>query len=192
MSTRSDPPDSPLHDGDRPARERLERSRAHLHGIWRATRAPAADVARPAGARAPSLADAALSAASRWWRQHPWRTSGTLVVRVAEPAARAALAPIAQQRPLTVLAVAAAGGALLVWSRPWRWLPQAALSSALLSMLWPRGSFRPWLDAGGQWLAGDGLARVLADFAASPPTATAPANAGTPTARAHRPVSPLP
>lgn len=153
-----------------PALERLERSRQRLHRVWREThRDPdASESARPPGSPAPTWIDLTLSAAARWWHQHPWRSTGLLAAQVAAPAARAALTPVAQDHPRTLIAASVAGGALLVWSRPWRWLPQAALSSALLSVLWPRGSLKPWLDAGGQWLAGDGLARVLAGFAARP------------------------
>jgi hypothetical protein len=74
--------------------------------------------------------------AHRWWRHHPWRQAGELAVEAADTLVR----PLAQSHPATLMAGAAAVGALLVWSRPWRllrsaWLP---LSSSVLPGLLPQ------------------------------------------------------
>ncbi len=79
-----------------------------------------------------------IDALAQWWAGHPLQASGNLVEGVAEELLR----PLAKRHPLTLVAGAMAVGALLVWSRPWRWAlrPQvlntwgpAVLSSALAS-----------------------------------------------------------
>lgn len=118
-----------------------------------------------------------IDALGQWWSGHPLQASGNLVEGVANELLR----PLAKRQPLALVAGAVAVGALLVWSRPWRWAlrPQvlsnwgpAILSSALAS------------SALQNWLLG-----VLAKNAAppqpptpspSPPSAPTPPQAPTP------------
>jgi hypothetical protein len=59
-----------------------------------------------------------------------WRPVGQLVVE----AARAGAMPLAERNPFALVLVAGAAGAVLLWSRPWRWI----FSSAVLAALLPR------------------------------------------------------
>ncbi len=59
-----------------------------------------------------------------------WRPVGQLVVE----AARARATPLAERNPFALVLVAGAVGAVLIWSRPWRWI----FSSAVLAALLPR------------------------------------------------------
>lgn len=161
--------------------ERLERSRARLRKTWVGKRrAPRRDPQRSsaetspneAGASAPeagdeSTLDVVVSMLTRWWERHPLRQVSDIAAEVAAPAARSILGPLAERHPLRLVALAAGAGALLVAVRPWRWLPQAALSSILLSALWPRGGPSRWLSAGGlaSLLASGDLSRLLASLA---------------------------
>ncbi|MBN9204835.1 hypothetical protein [Methylibium petroleiphilum] len=161
--------------------ERLERSRARLRKTWVGKRrAPRRDPQRPssetrpndAGAAAPddgddSTLDVLVSMLTRWWERHPLRQVSDIAAEVAAPAARSILGSLAERHPLRLVALAAGAGALLVAVRPWRWLPQAALSSMLLSALWPRGGPSRWLSAGGlaSLLASGDLSRLLASLA---------------------------
>ncbi len=156
------PQDPPRDSGTEheSAVQRLAQSRLRLQKAWRRSHRPDHEDEPSHDGSSPSLFSLLASAGSRWWRRHPLRLPGALAARVAAPAARAALAPTAQQHPLGLLAAAAGVGALLVLTRPWRWLPRAAVSSALLSAVWPRGSLQHWLDAGGRWLASDGAQRL--------------------------------
>lgn len=161
--------------------ERLERSRERLRKSWVGKRrAPRRDPQRPssetrpndAGAAAPeagddSTLDVLVSMLTRWWERHPLRQVSDIAAEVAAPAARSILGSLAERHPLRLVALAAGAGALLVAVRPWRWLPQAALSSMLLSALWPRGGPSRWLSAGGlaSLLASGDLSRLLASLA---------------------------
>lgn len=78
---------------------------------------------------APGLATGlATGAIHEWWAQHPMR----LVSDVTVSAARTLVEPVAQKHPVALVAGAAAVGALLVWSQPWRWLLTPALLAGLL------------------------------------------------------------
>jgi len=68
---------------------------------------------------------------TQWWNQHPLLKSA----RNAEDAARDAIAPLVRRHPVAVLGTAAAAGALLVWCRPWRWLPRPAKLASLASTI---------------------------------------------------------
>ena len=69
-----------------------------------------------------------------WWLNHPMR----MVSHVAAQASTAVARPVARLHPVAFVLVAAAVGALLVWSRPWRW----ALRPALLAGLAPQFASR--------------------------------------------------
>ena len=69
-----------------------------------------------------------IDAVQTWWSQHPLRTT-TLV---AGEAARKFAAPIAERNPVALMLGAVAVGALVAWSRPWRWILRPALFAGLL------------------------------------------------------------
>ncbi|MDP1790333.1 MAG: hypothetical protein Q8L12_07120 [Methylibium sp.] len=159
--------------------ERLERSRARLRKTWVGTRRPPRRDPQRSSETRPNDADASQGAGEentldvltsmlkRWWERHPLRQVSDIAAEVAAPAARSILGSLAERHPLRLVALAAGAGALLVAVRPWRWLPQAALSSLLLSALWPRGGPSRWLSAGGlaSLLASGDLSRLLASLA---------------------------
>lgn len=57
---------------------------------------------------------------------------------LAQQAGNEALRPTAQRHPLALVGVAMAGGALLVWTRPWQTLWRAALAAGVVSQLTTR------------------------------------------------------
>ena len=69
-----------------------------------------------------------IDAVSNWWARHPLR----VVTLVAAEASSAAARPLAQSNPLALVVVAAIAGAVLAWSRPWRWLVKPALFAGLV------------------------------------------------------------
>lgn len=157
--------------------QRLEASRARLRSAWQAKRGDASRGGLPPAGDGllPWLEHALIS----WWNKHPLKGIAQVAADVAEPAARSLLKPEAERHPLRLVAIAAGAGALVIAVRPWRWLPQAALSSLLLGALWPHGSLQRWLSGGGlmRWLASGELSRLVAGFAAMPPAASATASA---------------
>ena len=66
-----------------------------------------------------------------WWLRHPLRAAA----HVASETGNAVARPIAQTNPITLVAVAAVAGAVLAWSRPWRWAIKPALFAGLLPQL---------------------------------------------------------
>lgn len=71
----------------------------------------------------PALA-IARNIGERWWRRHP----ANAVVQLARPV----LGRYARQKPVKLIAIAAATGALLMLTRPWRLLSATALIAAVL------------------------------------------------------------
>lgn len=69
-----------------------------------------------------------LEALDGWWSNHPLRP----VAQVAVEASNAVVQPLAKRNPLILVMGAAAVGAALVWSRPWRWLFGSALFAGLV------------------------------------------------------------
>jgi hypothetical protein len=167
--------------------ERLERSRARLRKTWVGKRRPPRrdpqrsaetrpnDTGTSPDAGEESTLDVLTSMLTRWWERHPLRQVSDIAAEVAAPAARSILGSLAERHPLRLVALAAGVGALLVAVRPWRWLPQAALSSLLLSAVWPRGGPSRWLSAGGlaSLLASGDLSRLLASLAGHAPADSA-------------------
>jgi len=72
-----------------------------------------------------------VEALGLWWDRHPLRATGLLVAE----AAKAAIVPLAQRHPLLLVTGALAVGALLAWTRPWRWGFKSALFAGLLPQL---------------------------------------------------------
>ena len=77
------------------------------------------------------LAGIVIDALSGWWAQHPLR----IAVVVGAGAAKALAQPIAERNPLGLVVGAAVLGAVVVWSRPWRWLLKPALFAGLAPQL---------------------------------------------------------
>lgn len=116
--------------------DRIEASRARL----KLAMLPAAASAGRGNAHADSwlhkltdlpLVEAVIESVKSWWSQHPLRP----VALVASEASNAVIAPVAQRNPLTLMLVAAAMGAGLVWARPWRWILGSALFAGLVPQL---------------------------------------------------------
>lgn len=123
------------------ASERLVLSRERLRQSLRHGLASqgAATEQRASGPPAPWLqslnsipgAKVVIETLSRWWSQPPLRTTGTALA----DSAKAVLQPLAQRNPVGLVLGAAAVGGLLVWLRPWRWVPKTVLLAGLLPQL---------------------------------------------------------
>lgn len=105
-----------------------------------------------AGLRSTPGRSALLDALLAWWGYHPMRMYGVLASRAAETLAR----PVASRHPYGLVLSAAVIGALLVWSRPWRWIVRPALFAGLLPVL-ARASLaqmplHTWLGALSSWM----------------------------------------
>jgi hypothetical protein len=72
-----------------------------------------------------------IDAISIWWLHHPLHTGGM----AAAVAVKTGLKPLAQRHPAVLIVCAALAGGLLIWIRPWRWVPKSALFAGLLPQL---------------------------------------------------------
>ena len=76
-----------------------------------------------------------LQALSAWWatrwQQHPLNRA----VSMAWDAANAVAKPMAQRNPIPMALAAVAVGAVLAYSRPWRWILKPALFAGLLAQV---------------------------------------------------------
>ena len=76
-----------------------------------------------------------LQALSAWWatrwQQHPLNRA----VSMAWDAANAVAKPMAQRNPIAMALAAVAVGAVLAYSRPWRWILKPALFAGLLAQV---------------------------------------------------------
>ena len=68
-----------------------------------------------------------VEAVSSWWMRHPLR----LASGVAIDAARAVLRPVAKKNPVALVLGALVFGAVVAWTRPWRWIAKPALLAGL-------------------------------------------------------------
>lgn len=88
-----------------------------------------------------------ITALRSWWAQHPLRGTAMLSAE----AAQALLQPLAQRHPLALVLLAAAAGAVLARTRPWRWVMQPALLAGLMPQIIGKVlaevPVQSWLDA---------------------------------------------
>jgi hypothetical protein len=120
-----------VHDRLALSRQRL---RLAMQGEPAAHAAPASGQAWAHSLRTLPGAPVVMDAVQAWWAQHPLRVVGL----VAANATMTALRPAAQRHPLGLVAGALLAGALLAWSRPWRWLVKPALFAGLLPQLFSK------------------------------------------------------
>jgi hypothetical protein len=110
-----------------------------------------------------------IDALAQWWAGHTPHSAQQLASQVADDVLR----PLAKRHPIALVAGAAALGALLIWSRPWRWVqrPQvvSTLGPVVLSSILASGVLQAWLH--------DLLAKAApaAEPSAPPPPASAQA-----------------
>lgn len=124
-----------IEPGTMTASERINFSRARLRAAMSPPPAPA--VGTEAGPsswmqrfKQLSVISLVLESFDAWWTHHPLHAAA----EVAAEASSAVVRPVARRHPFALVLVAGAVGALLVWSRPWRW----ALRPALLAGLAPQ------------------------------------------------------
>jgi hypothetical protein len=97
--------------------------------------------------RVKALPGAALviDAFEHWWAEHPLHAAGSL----AEEASRRYVGPLARKNPVAVVVGGVVFGALLVASKPWRWLLRPALLIGLVPQIAAQALKRMPLDG---WL----------------------------------------
>nr|WP_315205588.1 hypothetical protein [uncultured Albidiferax sp.] len=138
------------------ATQRLEQSRALLRQAMQGK-----SKSRPANGEPPSapewlaklqaipVVSVLAEAVGSWWTQHPLRVAGQLATETA----LAVVQPLARRNPLGLALGALAVGALLAWTRPWRWVLKPALFAGLWSQLLSKGianlPLKSWLAAMG-------------------------------------------
>ena len=81
-------------------------------------------------------ANVVAEAVNSWWAQHPLRIAGMLAADVV----KAVIQPVARRNPLGLVLGAAVLGGLLVWIRPWCWIPKPVLFAGLLQQLLTRAA----------------------------------------------------
>ena len=86
-----------------------------------------------------------LEAIEHWWAEHPLHAAGSL----AEEATRRYLEPVARKNPVAVIVGGVVFGALLIASKPWRWLLRPALLIGLVPQIAAQALKRMPLDT---WL----------------------------------------
>ena len=121
-----------------------------------------------------SLPGAALviDSIEHWWAEHPLHAAGSL----AEEASRRYVGPIARKNPLAVVLGSAIFGALLIASRPWRWLLRPALFIGLVPQIASHALKRMPLDSWLQMLSTLSGRRASAGSAAAEPSTPEPAS----------------
>lgn len=133
-----------------------ERMRAALQGAAaeRAAASAAGSAWRDALKLVPG-AGAVVQVACEWWNRHPLHSVGGALAVVA----KTALQPIARRHPIGLVLVAAALGAALAWSRPWRAIIRPALWAGLLPSILASATvgapLQSWLTAWAAAAAGE-------------------------------------
>lgn len=117
-----------------------------------------------------------LESIEHWWAEHPLRAAGSL----AEEASRRYVGPMARDNPVAVVVGAAVFGALLIASKPWRWLLRPALFFGLVPQIAAQALKRMPLDAWLAMISTVGGKKAVDKVAASAATAPAPAPAREP------------
>lgn len=88
-----------------------------------------------------------IDALAQWWAGHSGQSANQLAGQVANEVLR----PLAKRHPIALVAGAATLGALLIWSRPWRWAlrPQllSTLGPVLLSSVLASGVLQAWFQS---------------------------------------------
>ena len=102
-----------------------------------------------------------------WWSRQPLRVSGMLFA----DAAKGLIQPLAQRNPLGLMLGALLFGALLAWTRPWRWILKPALFAGLLPQLFNKLVGQVPLQS---WLAV--LASLLAEKTTPQPSPAPPSD----------------
>ena len=136
------------------ATERLENSRALLRQAMQGkTKSHPATGTRPsapewvAHLKSIPVVTVLVEAITSWWMQHPLRVASQLAVETT----RAVVQPLARRNPVGLALGALALGALVAWTRPWRWVLKPALFAGLSSQLLSRGianlPLKSWLAA---------------------------------------------
>lgn len=136
------------------ATERLEHSRAllrqALQGRSKNTASGGTQPTAPAWVahlKSIPVVTVLVEAVSSWWMQHPLRVASQLAAETT----MAVVQPLARRNPLGLALGALALGALLAWTRPWRWVLKPALFAGLSSQLLSRGiahlPLKSWLAA---------------------------------------------
>ena len=138
---------------------------------------PKARTAGPEGTGEPSFIDDLIARAKQlpgvavvveavesWWSQHPLRTAAT----VASEASRRLATPIAARNPLLLVGGAFVLGALLIVTRPWRWILRPVVFAGLVPAIAARAMHGFSIDT---------LADIFAWYSAPPKrSAAAPAD----------------
>jgi len=164
-------PDNLARPADLSAQDRLARSRENM-SRWLADDDAARAETQASGSilsgwlqrlRGQPLAALALDALTDRWSRHPLQTT----VRVAGAAARETIVPLVRRHPAATLGASAVVGALLVRTRPWRWLARPALLTGLVAQV--AALLLARLTAPPRSGRGSNKVRHQTDKAASPP-----------------------
>ena len=158
--------------------DRIETSRLRLLAAMTPATAPSAAArhgpASEAVARfkAMPLVAAVLESVESWWSHHPLRS----LANVAGEASGAVAKPIADRHPFALVLTAAAVGAALAWSRPWRLIFRSALFAGVLPQLASRVVATLPLEA---WMTLVGSALAPRERAGASSGASSSASTGT-------------
>ncbi|APW42985.1 hypothetical protein [Rhodoferax saidenbachensis] len=132
------------------SRERLRVAIAH-NAAARASGATAPgagliDILKTAVPGAGLLIDTLGPTFKQWWARHPLQSSSAMTSDVV----RTVLRPVAQRHPVALMAGAVVLGAVLIWSRPWRWAfrPRnlfATIGPTLVSSVLASAAVQSWI-----------------------------------------------
>lgn len=119
------------------AAERLEKSRALLHEAmrrkpqkWPSTSMRSSIPEWLTNLKSIPVVTVLVEAICSWWMQHPLRAASLLTADTTH----AIVQPLARRHPLGLALGALVLGAIVAWSRPWRWV----LKPAMFAGLWPQ------------------------------------------------------